>query len=342
MVYAKQVHNYARPYVIEEATMGGIESQHPTRKDCYPDGQIYLSMYLPEADFTSDKTRVTAGGYVSYSDQSSTGGAISPDTYNWQFTGGSPGSSTLKNPSQIYYYTVGVHQVSLTVRNCEGTDNETKSNYIVTVPQTPSNFQVTGNIGFSPTLSWSASTGATGYKIYRKQFPEESEFTCIATTTGNDATSYTDYSVMITGSTSDDHFRYKVTAAYYSYGESDPTNIIGVYGQTFQEHQNVDKMLMDVSRYPQEFSMSQNFPNPANPSTSIEFTLPEAADIYLAVYNLRGQVVKVLIAGSIQAGCHHVVWDGMDQHGNDLPSGLYIYRLKAGNRVFTRKLTLLR
>ena len=93
---------------------------------------------------------------------------------------------------------------------------------------------------------------------------------------------------------------------------------------------------------PTEFALYQNAPNPFNPVTRINFDLPEACHVRLAVYNTSGQCVRVLSEGASPAGRFDVVWNGRDENGRDLSSGVYIYRLSAGSRVFTKRMTLVR
>lgn len=93
---------------------------------------------------------------------------------------------------------------------------------------------------------------------------------------------------------------------------------------------------------PQSFVLEQNIPNPFNSGTLIHFSLPIDAEVELAVYNLAGQKVVTLAAGERPAGIYSVHWDGRDDADRELASGLYLYRLQAGEKVERRKLLLLR
>ena len=88
---------------------------------------------------------------------------------------------------------------------------------------------------------------------------------------------------------------------------------------------------------PENFGLSQNYPNPFNPSTVISYQLPENGMVRLQVFDMLGREVATLVDGRISAGEHSVTFDA----GN-LSSGVYIYRLQAGNNVFTKKLTLIK
>ena len=95
---------------------------------------------------------------------------------------------------------------------------------------------------------------------------------------------------------------------------------------------------------PHGFALEQNFPNPFNHSTTIRFTLPTTEQIELTLFNLAGQQVTTLVSGERQAGAHTVRWDGRDDDGRTLTSGVYLYQLRTGDgkQVEMRKLLLLR
>ncbi len=99
----------------------------------------------------------------------------------------------------------------------------------------------------------------------------------------------------------------------------------------------------EVSILPEEFTLDQNYPNPFNSGTVIRFALPKADDVELVVYNLAGQRVMNLAQGPRNAGSYTLRWDGRDDAGRELASGMYLYRLQAGEQlVETRKMVLLR
>ncbi|PWB68988.1 hypothetical protein C3F09_10735, partial [candidate division GN15 bacterium] len=93
---------------------------------------------------------------------------------------------------------------------------------------------------------------------------------------------------------------------------------------------------------PVSFTLSQNYPNPFNPSTEILFTLPVREHATLAVYNLLGEQVRVLADEMLSAGEHRVIWDGCDARGNQVASGVYLYRLTAGASSQSKKMLLLK
>jgi hypothetical protein len=98
----------------------------------------------------------------------------------------------------------------------------------------------------------------------------------------------------------------------------------------------------DNTVQPDGFDLYANYPNPFNPSTQITFDLNGNAEIELAVYSIRGERIAVLAAGRYSAGRYQLTWDGRDQAGQAMPSGVYIYRLKSERGVFSRKMMLLK
>ena len=98
-----------------------------------------------------------------------------------------------------------------------------------------------------------------------------------------------------------------------------------------------------VQTQPEAFSLANNFPNPFNPATTIEYALPQAADVELIVYNAVGQVVRTLVAEYQSAGRYAVAWDATNDSGYRLSSGMYFYHLQAGDAFReVKKMLLLR
>lgn len=93
---------------------------------------------------------------------------------------------------------------------------------------------------------------------------------------------------------------------------------------------------------PEEFALEQNYPNPFNPSTTIRFALPAAGQVSLKIYNARGQLVRTLVSGNYESGVHEIRWDARNDLGETVSSGMYFYRMQAGNFVESRKMVLLR
>ncbi|MCR4437667.1 MAG: SdrD B-like domain-containing protein [bacterium] len=93
-----------------------------------------------------------------------------------------------------------------------------------------------------------------------------------------------------------------------------------------------------VRSAPRSYELEQNYPNPFNPTTTIGFTLPEQGHATIRVYNMLGQQVKTLVDGQLQPRRHVVSWDGTDDQGNAVPTGLYVYTLTVNGYRATRKM----
>jgi hypothetical protein len=94
---------------------------------------------------------------------------------------------------------------------------------------------------------------------------------------------------------------------------------------------------VEVSALPNEYALENNYPNPFNPTTTINFQLPQDGHAELAIYNMVGQKVATLISGQVNAGYHSVTWEAATH-----PSGIYLYRLEAGDFMETRRMVLLK
>ncbi len=88
--------------------------------------------------------------------------------------------------------------------------------------------------------------------------------------------------------------------------------------------------------------LSQNFPNPFNPETQIAFSLKNRTQVSLQIYNLRGQKVRTLVNSVYPTGQNKVTWNGTDDNGNQVPSGIYLYRMDADKQTQTKKMVLLK
>jgi len=98
-----------------------------------------------------------------------------------------------------------------------------------------------------------------------------------------------------------------------------------------------DPTVKPIVSVPSSYGLSQNYPNPFNPQTTIRYALAEDAQVRLVVYNVAGQEIKTLVDEGQEGGYHECVWDG-----EDVASGVYFYRLQAGDFVQTRKMVLIR
>ena len=101
--------------------------------------------------------------------------------------------------------------------------------------------------------------------------------------------------------------------------------------------------LVEGAALPTVYALDANYPNPFNPSTNIQFALPEAGEVSLTIYDLTGRVIQTLADGRMAAGYHRVVWDGRNARGASVATGVYFYRIvTSGGFVATRKMILLK
>jgi hypothetical protein len=98
----------------------------------------------------------------------------------------------------------------------------------------------------------------------------------------------------------------------------------------------------DKDQTPFVFDLKQNYPNPFNPNTNIEFTINEAENVIISIFNTNGELIKSLANQNYSAGTHTLTWNGTDKNNHKVASGVYLYRLEAGNEVLSNKMILLK
>lgn len=96
--------------------------------------------------------------------------------------------------------------------------------------------------------------------------------------------------------------------------------------------------LITTDIYPINFKLEQNYPNPFNPATTIKFIIPKETKVQIAVFDITGRIVKILIDEKLPAGEHFIVWDGTDKNGARVSSGTYIYRMITNEFVDSKKM----
>ena len=98
----------------------------------------------------------------------------------------------------------------------------------------------------------------------------------------------------------------------------------------------------EVKVIPGKFALHQNFPNPFNPSTEIRFDLPEEGKVYLAIYNLMGQKIRTLFSDNMTPGYHAILWDGTNDMGSHVSTGMYFYSIQSSEFQATKKMLFLK
>lgn len=178
------------------------------------------------------------------------------------------------------------------------------------------------NQALSPVLIWNQAVSAATYRL---QVATDAGFTAIVF----DDSTITDTSRQVGPLASLTQYYWRVNAK----NGGGTTAWTTAFGFTTQFQTSVG----DNKDIPREFSLAQNFPNPFNPMTTITYGLPRNALVEVAVYNMLGQRIALLDAGMREAGFHEVMFDG-----SALASGVYLYRIHAGDFVQTKKLILMK
>ena len=119
------------------------------------------------------------------------------------------------------------------------------------------------------------------------------------------------------------------------------TFVFSAHGDQLEIH-NLTAKVEDGGSLPNSFSLSQNYPNPFNPSTTIEFALPTAAQARIEIFNILGELVATPFDGTAEAGSNTVVWDGTNQSGRQVASGVYFYRFETEQYKQTHKMILMK
>lgn len=236
--------------------------------------------------------------------------------------------------------------------------NITNNNGVVTVlvdlgtPAAPQNLTIVnaGNNGENPILQWDANTETdiqhyAIYKGYQDSKTDPINWNSSPTTTTTNTTWTDPITTIDTSAPSSVHYR--ITAVDLADNESDYSNSVSTH--SYQVPKSSDGAEETIAGLPEEFQLHANYPNPFNPHTQIRFDLPEAAEVTLKVFNLLGEDIRTLVRAHTAAGFHTVAWDGTNQAGGPVPSGIYLYRLEVTSAITgearltrTRKMTLLR
>ncbi len=264
----------------------------------------------------SEDAMTTTDAYVIYEPSSYTGDAgiavydDDPDTTNAQM------AYYALNFAQITDQDVARDLLENTVRHILHPD--------ITPPEMPGSFTVAHNTGSGNHLEWVASTAHdfASFRIYRSgDWPPATSKDPVHTTTSTEwfDPDYDGWNVY-----------YAMTAVDDSGNESEAA--IGMVPTGIGDQ-----------KIPGKLALYQNVPNPFNPTTVIRYDVPaEGARVSLAIYDVGGRLVRSLVDGSQTPGNKSVTWDGKDSRGNTVSSGIYFYRLRAGDKVITKKMVMLK
>ncbi len=304
----------------------------------------YISVSdVPVADFVGSPDSGSAPLTVNFTDLS-TG---NPTAWSWVF--GDGGTSFLQNPTHTYN-SPGVYTVTLTASNACGSDVETKIDYITVTEVVVFEMHVDDIVvsralaTFAGRDKWMGVAGVTVVDQFGAPVANaavEGFFNAPLTKTVTGITGATGIAVLYSKDTPRPpaDWCFEVTNISHATHTYDPgANVV----TRACESGPVYRLGTSTAEVPNEIGLHQNYPNPFNPATEISFTLPTGGNVKLEVYNLLGQRVRSLISGFYEAGSYTVTWDGTDEAGHSLSSGVYLYRLEAGDLEQTRKMMLLK
>jgi len=125
-------------------------------------------------------------------------------------------------------------------------------------------------------------------------------------------------------------------------GRQEGISLVSPMAQDMDHEFNGDVTVPMPSALPKAFGLSQNFPNPFNATTQIRYAIPQDAKVRLEVVNILGQKVKILVDEFQTAGFKQVTWDGRNDSGDMVSSGVYFYRVSAGTYNHVMKMSLLK
>jgi PKD repeat protein len=286
-----------------------------------------LALSPPVADFSGSPVSGAAPLTVNFTDLSTN----SPTSWAWDF--GDGGTSTEQNPAYTYSAD-GSYTVSLTASNQYGSNTATKTNYITvsattqTVMHVESIIVTQASVG-GPNMEatahvtvWDQSGNPVPNALVEGFFNSAPD-RIKSGTTGSDG---------IAVITSD---KTKTAPSNWCFNVTNVTKTGALYDPTGTTSGCTSTNL--INKQVSQVELFQNTPNPFNPTTRFSFYLPETQTVELSVYNVRGQVVSTLVQGRQASGLHQVEWDA-----RDLPSGIYIVRLKAGKESFIQKVNLIK
>ena len=122
-------------------------------------------------------------------------------------------------------------------------------------------------------------------------------------------------------------------------GHLNALGALSIRVDTREESDEVATYTLAREEIPTAFELTQNYPNPFNPLTTINFHLPEQSQVYVGVYDVMGRQVATLVDQELDAGCYDTYWNGRDESGNTVESGVYMYKIIANNYVDSKVMT---
>lgn len=217
--------------------------------------------------------------------------------------------------------------------NAGGTsDFSNNFNFTTGFPSTPElSYPInnTGNIPVDTVLYWHSTPSAISFDLMIARGADFAQNTIFTDTSG-----LTDTTFSISGLSNNTFYFWKIRANNL-YGTSN-------WSSVWKFKTIAPTSVEEVTFNPNENSLEQNFPNPFNPVTQIRYTLPQLANVSLKIYDILGREVKTLVNSEQSAGAYYLEWNGTNNFGSQVASGMYIYRIVAGKFVQTKKMMFLK
>lgn len=216
-------------------------------------------------------------------------------------------------------------------------------------PLPPPSVSAGGTVGSPVQITWSdagLNSGITQFQVWRMVKPlggSQGSPQLIATVSRG-TTSYTDYDYTVTSTYSNDLLNYDVRSYFSTNGTYSDPSYVPVFGRIGAKQVQDGEFAINLGEIPTEYKVG-NFPNPFNPSTTISYQLVEEASVTLEIYDVMGRKISSLLQEQKQAGYYTARWEGKDNSGNQVATGVYLYRFTAaptsGEQPFTKSGKLL-
>ena len=128
----------------------------------------------------------------------------------------------------------------------------------------------------------------------------------------------------------------------YTFNTPSHGEVFGDILESWLVHHGINVSVEDEVNIANDFTLFPNYPNPFNPSTTIEFSIPDENIVMIDIYNILGQLVFTLLDKNMTPGYHSVIWSGINNSGGIVPSGIYFIQIKFSNQLMSKKVTFLK